>query len=94
LAPLRERNAALAALFYDLESLTTAERARLMAPWDRKGSIPVVSPGAAAQPIRHYKNALRFMNDEGDRIEGIALVGVGSSGLGTAASSATARAAC
>jgi hypothetical protein len=52
---------------------------------DREGSIIVVPPSGSGQPIRHYKKALRFMNKEGDDIRAIAVAGVGSSVVGTAA---------
>jgi hypothetical protein len=52
---------------------------------DREGSIIVVSPSNSGRSIRHYKNALRFMMKEGDTVSAIAVAGVGSSVLGTAA---------
>ena len=42
-------------------------------------------PSNSDRQIRHYKRALRFMNKEGPTIRAIAVAGVGSSALGTAA---------
>ena len=82
------RNQVADAFFYDVGALTWAEVA-LLNPWvDRKGSIVVVSPRASGNPIRHYPNALRFLIDEGHEngnVQAIAVAGVGSSVLGTAA---------
>jgi hypothetical protein len=83
--PLKQRNAALDNLFYDTPSLKPAEMRQLTPLIDIKGSIVVVPPGSSNQPIRHYERALRFMNKEGDNIRAIAIAGVGSSVIGTAA---------
>ena len=48
-----------------------------------EGTITVVSPRGGG--IRHYKSSLGFMLEQGDRIEIVAVAGVGSSALGTAA---------
>jgi hypothetical protein len=83
--PLKERNQAIDALFYDVGALTPDERARLSPLVDLKGTVIVVSPRVANREIRHYKNALRFMMKEGNQVGAIAIAGVGSSVLGTAA---------
>jgi hypothetical protein len=83
--PIKERNQVIDAAFYDVGALAPDERAKLSPLVDLKGTIIVVSPQAAGRPIRHYTNALRFMLKEGDGIGGIAIAGVGSSALGTAA---------
>jgi hypothetical protein len=83
--PIKERNQVIDAAFYDFGVLTPDERAKLSPLVDLKGTIIVVSPRAAGRSIRHYTNALRFMLKEGDDIGGIAIAGVGSSVLGTAA---------
>ncbi|MGB6768055.1 MAG: hypothetical protein WBE50_08180 [Methyloceanibacter sp.] len=62
-----------------------AERANFTPLVDREGSIVVVPPSNSDRKIRHYKRALRFMNKEGPTICAIAIAGVGSSPLGTAA---------
>lgn len=83
--PIKQRNILIDSMFYDTGSLDADDQAKLNPLVDREGSIIVVSPRAQGQPIRHYKSALRFMNKEGDRIQGLAIAGVGSSVLGTAA---------
>jgi hypothetical protein len=83
--PLKERNQLIDLLFYDVGALTPAERSMLSPLVDLKGTIVVVSPQGAGRAIRHYKTALRFMLKEGDRVQAIAVAGVGSSVLGTAA---------
>lgn len=83
--PLKQRNQAVDSLFYDIAALTTDEQARLSPMIDLKGTVIVVSPRAANKEIRHYKNALRFMMKEGNKVGAIAIAGVGSSVLGTAA---------
>ena len=82
---LKQRNALLDNLFYDTSSLMAAEAGKFSPLVDREGSIVVVPPTGSDRPIRHYKKALRFMNKEGPTIRAIAVAGVGSSALGTAA---------
>ena len=81
----KQRNAVLDNFFYDTGSLTVEEKAKLSPLIDREGSIIVVPPSNSDRQIRHYKRALRFMNKEGPTIRAIAVAGVGSSALGTAA---------
>lgn len=81
----RQRNAVIDNVFYDTASLTLEEKAKLSPLVDREGSIIVVPPSNSDRQIRHYKRALRFMNKEGSTIRAIAVAGVGSSVLGTAA---------
>ena len=81
----RQRNAVIDNFFYDNASLTLEEKAKLSPLVDREGSIIVVPPSNSDRQIRHYKRALRFMNKEGAAIRAIAVAGVGSSALGTAA---------
>jgi len=83
------RNQLADAVFYDVTSLTAQEWLSLK-PWvDRKGGIIAVSPndptGSNKKTIRHYKHALEFIINERDRVEAIAIAGVGSSVVGTAA---------
>jgi len=83
------RNQLADAVFYDVTSLTAQEWLSLK-PWvDRKGGIIAVSPrdptGSNKETIRHYKHALEFIISERDRVEAIAIAGVGSSVVGTAA---------
>jgi hypothetical protein len=85
-SPIKARNEVIDALFYDVGSLTVDEKKGLSPLSDLKGTVLVVPPRAAKdQMIRHYPNPLRFMVEEGDDIEAIAIAGVGSSVLGTAA---------
>jgi len=81
----RQRNAVIDNFFYDTASLTLEEKAKLSPLVDREGSIIAVPPSNSDRRIRHYKSALRFMNKEGPTIRAIAVAGVGSSALGTAA---------
>jgi len=85
--PIKLRNEAADAFFYDVDALEPAERELLSPLIDLKGTIIVVSPRKVARPdkIRHYKSALMFKLLEGDSIQAIAVAGVGSSVLGTAA---------
>ena len=81
----KQRNAVLDNFFYDTTRLTMEERAKLTPLADREGSIIVVPPSNSDREIRHYTRALRFMTEEGPAIRAIAVAGVGSSALGTAA---------
>ena len=81
----KQRNAVLDNFFYDTTRLSLDERAKLTPLADREGSIIVVPPSNADREIRHYRRALRFMTKEGPTIRAIAVAGVGSSALGTAA---------
>jgi hypothetical protein len=83
--PLKVRNQAVDSYFYDVDALDPAERAMLSPLVDLKGAVLVVPPRAKGGGIRHYKSALGFMIEEGSRIEVLAVAGVGSSVLGTAA---------
>ncbi len=81
----KQRNAVLDNFFYDTTRLSLDERAKLTPLADREGSIIVVPPSNSDREIRHYTRALRFMTKEGPAIRAIAVAGVGSSALGTAA---------
>jgi hypothetical protein len=81
----RQRNAVIDNFFYDTASLTLEEKAKLSPLVDREGSIIVVPPSNSDRRIRCYKSALRFMHKEGPALRAIAVAGVGSSALGTAA---------
>ena len=86
LAPaLRQRNAFFDALFYDVGALAADERAGLSPQLDREGSIVLVPPAGTGRPILHYPTAGEFLTAQGDRIRALAIAGVGSSVLGTAA---------
>jgi hypothetical protein len=81
----RQRNAVIDNFFYDTASLTLEEKAKLSPLVDREGSIIVVPPSNSDRQLRHYNSALRFMNKEGPTIRAVAIAGIGSSALGTAA---------
>jgi len=85
--PFELRNQAVDLFFYDVGALTPPEWEMLSPLVDLKGTIVVVSPRTAHRPdkVRHYKSALRFMLEEGKNIQAIAVAGVGSSVIGTAA---------
>jgi hypothetical protein len=85
--PIKLRNQVADSFFYDVGALDPAEKDMLSPLVDLKGSIIVVSPRNAARKdkIRHYKSALMFNLQEGASIQAIAVAGVGSSVLGTAA---------
>ncbi|SDZ13221.1 hypothetical protein SAMN05660209_04774 [Geodermatophilus africanus] len=82
--PVKARNTLLDSLFYDVGSLSGEEQAQLSPLTDREGAIVVVPPSGRG-PLRHYRNAARYVNAEGDRIRALAVAGVGSSVIGTAA---------
>jgi hypothetical protein len=88
----KARNQAVDSVFYDVSSLTFDEWLSLT-PWvDRKGKIIVVSPGGAVWPdgkpktIRHYESSDEFLaSDDWGTVSAVAVAGVGSSVIGTAA---------
>ena len=86
LAPaLQQRNTFFDALFYDVGALTDSERASLSPRFDREGSVILVPPAGAGRPILHYPTAGDFLAAQGDCTLALAIAGVGSSVLGTAA---------
>jgi hypothetical protein len=82
--PLEQRNAVLDCLFYDVGSLSAEELAQLSPLTDREGGVVVVPPTGRGA-LRHHRTALGFLNAEGERIRALAVAGVGSSVVGTAA---------
>jgi hypothetical protein len=84
LEAFRKRNAALDAFFYDVPAISDDEAAHL-APWlAREGAILVVPPEGAGE-IAVYATLEAFWNRPGDPVRVMAVAGVGSSALGTAA---------
>ncbi|NJM30888.1 MAG: hypothetical protein HC855_13005 [Rhizobiales bacterium] len=80
----RKRNAALDALFYDVAAISDAE-AQSLAPWlAREGAILVVPPDSGAE-ISVHATLESFWARPGDPVRVMAVAGVGSSALGTAA---------
>ena len=86
LYPILMANQAADLFFYDVGNLEAPEWKTLSPLADLKGTIIVVSPRTARREdkVRHYESALRFMIEEGDHIQAIAVAGGGSSVLGTA----------
>lgn len=81
----RSRNLFLDTLFYDIKALSATELADISTAPDHEGAVIVVSPGKADKKIRFYWNATEMLNRERSNIRGVAVAGVGSSIVGTAA---------
>ena len=80
----RRRNAVLDAIFYDLKVIEPAEAAGL-APWlAREGALLIVPPSGAGK-LRLCRNIEDFAQAGGAGTRILAVAGVGSSALGTAA---------
>lgn len=94
---MKARNAMLDAVFYDVSSLTFDEWGALTPMSDRKGKIIVVSPtGSLKKPsIRHYRSVEEFAHSpDWNSVFAIAVSGVGSSVVGTAALARSVADAC
>jgi hypothetical protein len=85
LVPLQQRNTFFDAWFYDVTALTADERLSLDPLANAEGSLIVVPPTDTAKPIRHYRSIDDLLANERGPIRGLAIAGVGSSVLGTAA---------
>ena len=84
LEKFRRRNAALDAIFYDVGKITP-EEAGAIAPWlAREGALLIVSP-SANKSLRLYTDVESFADDGGQDLRVLAVSGVGSSALGSAA---------
>ncbi|WP_019140211.1 hypothetical protein [Noviherbaspirillum massiliense] len=81
----RARNILLDAYFYDIEALSRDELSELSTASDHEGAVIVVAPSKHDEGIRHYRNATEMLKRERDNIRGVAIAGVGSSIVGTAA---------
>ncbi|KQQ96736.1 hypothetical protein [Massilia sp. Leaf139] len=80
----RRRNTALDAIFYDLKVIEPAEAAAL-APWLAcEGALLIVPPSGAGS-LRMCPDIEDFAQAGGARVRILAVAGVGSSALGTAA---------
>lgn len=98
---IKTRNQVIDSVFYDTGSLTYEEWLSL-SPWvDKKGKIIVVSPSGSVSPdgkpktIRHYESPEEFLlTDDWKNVFAIAIAGVGSSVIGTAALARTVADAC
>jgi len=83
--PVKGRNSLLDRVFYDVDSLTAEEQDDLSPLTDREGTVVLVYPSSASKRICHYRNVLQLLLRSGEEVEGVAVAGVGSSVLGTAA---------
>ncbi len=84
----RALNTALDTVFYDVKALSPQERAELSAYAKPEGSVLIVHPGGSKERIRTlapWKFVQRHGKESGDVVDAIAVAGVGSSALGTAA---------
>jgi len=88
IATWRACNSILDTAFYDVGTLTTSEHAGLSAYASPEGSVLIVHPRSAARPIRVLTPAAfvdEQLQETGDPVATVAIAGVGSSALGTAA---------
>ena len=85
---IKTRNAVFDTVFYDVSSLTFQEWMQLNPLADRKGKVIVVSPTGSpkAESIRHYSSVPEFIaSEDWNSVFAVAVTGVGSSAVGTAA---------
>lgn len=81
---LRRRNTALDALFYDIKCVTAEEAFYISSCLAAEGAILIVPP-TGAEPLRLCDTVDDFFQAGGAKIETLAIAGVGSSALGSAA---------
>ena len=72
-------------LFYDIEALSPTERAEIATLSDHEGALIVVSPQQSGKGLRYYEDTTAMLSAEKATIGGVAIAGVGSSIVGTAA---------
>ncbi|MEB3189322.1 MAG: hypothetical protein VKL42_03145 [Snowella sp.] len=82
---IKQRNSFFDALFYDIGNLTNEEISDFSPLLDREGSIIVIPPQSSNKKISRYPNVSSFLESELDNIRIVAIAGVGSTALGTAA---------
>jgi hypothetical protein len=81
---LRRRNAVLDTLFYDVRTIADAEAA-LIAPWlAREGTLVLVPPSGQG-PLMRCDDVDDLLSKGGAGVRALAVAGVGSSALGSAA---------
>ncbi|MCP5143303.1 MAG: hypothetical protein H6978_00605 [Gammaproteobacteria bacterium] len=84
LESIRQRNALLDTVFYDVGCIAKHE-AEWLSPWlAREGSIVVVPPSGGPD-LRVWSSAGEFLAAGGDMVNTVVVAGVGSSALGAAA---------
>lgn len=81
----KPRNTFLDRCFYDLKALSPSELMELSMVGDQEGTVIVVPPTKAGSKIRCYESATHMLQAERDTIGGIAIAGMGSTVVGTAA---------
>lgn len=84
LESFRRRNALLDAIFYDTRVVTADEGARLATWLAHEGAILLVPPTGAG-PLRLFASVDEFVDMGGTQARALAIAGVGSSALGSAA---------
>ncbi|MBP1845335.1 hypothetical protein J2046_003608 [Rhizobium petrolearium] len=84
LEPLRQRNTTLDSLFYDVKTVTPEEAFYISDSLAAEGAILLVPPSGGA-PLKLYDTLDEFILDGGLEIDILAVAGVGSSALGSAA---------
>lgn len=81
---LRRRNAALDAVFYDVGKVTHEEATRI-SPWLAKEGAILIVPPTGRGPLQLCPTIEDFVTHGGRNIRALAVAGVGSSALGSAA---------
>jgi hypothetical protein len=81
---LRQRNAALDAMFYDIGKVTRDEAERL-SPWLAAEGMILIVPPSGAGAARLCPTIEEFAEAGGSEVRALAIAGVGSSALGSAA---------
>jgi hypothetical protein len=81
---VRQRNAALDALFYDVARVTQEEAERL-APWIAAEGALLIVPPTGAGPLTLCPTLDDFIAEHGADVRTLTVAGVGSSALGSAA---------
>lgn len=82
---IKSRNSFFDAIFYDISKLNPEETAELSIQKDREGSIILVPPASSGRKIIHFPTSQLFLAAHQKDIKAVAIAGVGSSALGTAA---------
>lgn len=84
---MRARNNVLDLMFYDINTIPVEKRRELLEWTDPDGSVLVVYPGnGEKREVKHFEHVEKFLaSDEFRSTQIVAIAGVGSSALGTAA---------